>query len=165
MREHERAITGHTPDVRIEPVRWRDLSAVARVQRASFRPGLAYGLGALMMLRLTPGVAFLVAHTPDHGVAGCVIADIHRGNARVMNIAVSPDARRQGIGTALLREVDRVLPGGDLVLMAEEWNTHAQALYSREGFVPDGRAQNYYGRGRHGIWMRKIRGRARTMWV
>jgi ribosomal-protein-alanine N-acetyltransferase len=157
MQEHEVAITGHPTEVRVEDVAWRDLRAVAEIQRASFRPGLAYGLGALDFLRLTPGVVFLVARTSTSRVAGCVIGDIHRGNSRIMNIAVAPRERRKGVATALLREIESRLRTGNMVLMAEEWNSGAQQLYLREGYVRDGVAANYYGRGRNGIWMKKQR--------
>jgi RimJ/RimL family protein N-acetyltransferase len=41
--------------------------------------------------------------------------------------------------------------------MAEDWNTGAQALYEREGYVRDGLARDYYGTHRDGIWMKKVR--------
>jgi ribosomal-protein-alanine N-acetyltransferase len=145
------------PTIRIEPVRWSDISELVTIQRESFRPTLAYGRFALSMLKVLPNTSFLVARTNDRNVAGCVIGDIHRGNARVMNIAVHPQARRQGIGAALLRHIEQEIPTGNVVLVAEEHNTGAQALYEREGYVRDGRATNYYGRNRHGIWMKKLR--------
>jgi ribosomal-protein-alanine N-acetyltransferase len=148
---------GGTPEITIEPARWSDIGAVVDIQRSSFRPGLAYGRFALTTLKLTPGVRFLVARTPDRAVAGCIIGDIHRGDARVMNIAVHPDARRQGIGTRLLLALEAAFPHGDVVLMAEEPNRGAQALYAQVGFERTSRAPNYYGRGHHGIWMRKRR--------
>ncbi len=143
--------------IRIEPVRWSDIAGVIDIQRESFRPSLAYGRLALTMLKLLPSAHFFVARTNDLNVAGCVIGDIDRGNARVMNIAVHPKARRQGIGAALLRHIEQDLPAGNVVLVAEEHNTAAQSLYEREGYIRDGLATNYYGRNRHGIWMKKIR--------
>jgi ribosomal protein S18 acetylase RimI-like enzyme len=146
-----------TAPVAVEAARWRDLRAVARLQRVSFRPGLAYGLSALVFLRAMPGVRFLVARQPGGGVAGCLIADRYQGDLRVVNIAVDPAMRRQGIGTMLLRAIDAENPGGDIVLMAEARNAGAQALYEREGYVRSGTAKDYYGRGQHGIRMRKVR--------
>lgn len=158
MQEHEQATDrDEGPGVRIERVTWGDLRAVAAIQKASFRPGLAYGMTALGILRLLPGVVFLVARSEALPVAGCIIGDRHRGNVRVMNLAVHPDARRQGIATALLRRIEADLPEGNVVLVAEEWNTGAQALYEREGYRRDGRARDYYGYSRHGIWMKKNR--------
>lgn len=143
--------------VRLERAGWRDLRAIAAIQKASFRPGLAYGLSGLSLLSIFPGVVFLIARTATVPVAGCIIADRHRGNVRVMNLAVDPAARRQGVGTALLRGVESAFPSGDIMLMAEEWNTGAQALYEREGFGRNGTSRDYYGPGRHGILMKKAR--------
>lgn len=158
MRDHELAITGnHTEDVRLERAGWRDLRSVAAIQKTSFRPGLAYSLSGLSVLSIFPGVVFLVARTDSLPVAGCVIADRHRGNIRIMNVAVEPSVRRQGIGTALLRGVEAAFTEGDIVLMAEEWNTGAQALYEREGYRRSGTTRDYYGQGRHGILMKKTR--------
>lgn len=158
MHEHERAITGnHKADVRLERAGWRDLRGVAALQKASFRPGLAYSLSGLSVLSIFPGVVFLVARSDTLPVAGCVIADRHRGNIRIMNIAVDPSARRQGIGTALLQGVEAAFPSGNIVLMAEDWNLGAQALYEREGYRRSVTTKDYYGKGRHGILMKKTR--------
>ncbi len=143
--------------VTIGPVRFRELRAVARVQRHSFRPGLAYNLSALMLLWLLPTATFLVARDARTGeVLGCCITDRQEGRVRIVNIAVIPPARRRGIATALLRRV-AARPNGEIELIVEERNEGAQALYRREGFVRTGFARDYYGTGHHGIWMRRPR--------
>ena len=154
----EQAIVGDMGPIRITPARLRDLRAVARIQRLAFRPGLAYGMSALLFLWSAPQSTFLVARDGSRGaVIGCVIADRHRGNVRIMNIATHPEHRRRGVARELLRAVERKDHVGDVVLMAEEWNTGAQALYASEGFTRAGFARDYYGRDRHGVWMRKQR--------
>lgn len=139
-------------------VRLRDLRAIAAIQRRSFRPGLAYGMSALFILRFFPQTVFLVARdTASREVIGCGIADRYRGDLRIMNLAVDPPQQRRGVGSALLERLERLSPAGNCVLMVEEWNTGAQALYERRGYVRSGFAREYYGRNRHGIWMKKIR--------
>ena len=140
----------------IAPARWADLPAVARLQKRAFRPGLAYRLSTLALLRIWPGARFLVARR-GQAIVGCAIGDRHEGEARVINLAVDPDARRQGIGSTLLGALEEALPGGDAILMVEADNHGARALYERSGYVAAGHATNYYGRGRHGVWMRKRR--------
>ena len=142
--------------VDIGPARWRELRAVARLQRRAFRPALAYGLTTLVVLRALPSVRFLVARSADE-VLGCAIGDPHEGQARVINLAVDPEVRRRGVGTALLRALEAALPQGDIILMVEADNDGAQALYRREGYLQVGAAADYYGRGRPGIWMQKQR--------
>lgn len=144
----------------------RDLRAVARLQRRAFRPPLAYGLGTLALLWFLPHVHFLIAREGERIVA-CAIGDRQGGQARVINLCVDPEARRRGIGTRLLRNLEALLPQGNVVLMVEERNDVAQALYRREGYLPVGTGRDYYGRGQHGIWMQKkrVEGGPRKVWV
>ncbi|MGB3330729.1 MAG: N-acetyltransferase [Thermomicrobiales bacterium] len=144
--------------VRIEPVTWGELRAVVEIQKQSFAPRLAYGWSALVTLRLWPGVVFLVAKDPATGdVVGCCIGDRSRGSARVMNLAIHPGWRRRGVGRALLRALGEAIPEGDITLMVQEHNAGAQALYHAEGFIRSGTVLHYYGKGQHGISMRKPR--------
>jgi ribosomal protein S18 acetylase RimI-like enzyme len=146
----------HHPPPAISRVRWRELAAVARLQERAFRPGLAYRLSTLIMLRSLPWVRFFVARRGG-AISGCVIGDWHEGNSRIVNIAVDPVFRRQGVATALLAAIEFSLPEGDMILMVEADNPAAQALYDRCGYVQTGPARDYYGIGRDGIWMRKPR--------
>lgn len=146
--------------VTIEPAGWRVLPEVAALQRRCFRPHLAYGMTTLVVLKLLPNVKFLVARAPHSQggrVIGCGIGDRHQGQSRVINLAVDPAARRRGVGSSLLRALETALPLGDMLLMVEQDNPGAQALYQREGYVSVGTAPDYYGRGRAGIWMQKSR--------
>jgi ribosomal-protein-alanine N-acetyltransferase len=140
----------------ITPVRLRDLAKVSRLQRRAFRPPLAYGLMTLLVLWLLPHVRFLIARDGER-IVGCAIGDRQGAQARVINICVDPTARRQGIGSRLLRELEAVLSQGNIVLMVEESNAGAQALYRKEGYKPVGTSRDYYGRGQDGIWMQKQR--------
>lgn len=140
----------------ITSARLRELAAVGRLQRRAFRPPLAYGLATLVILWLRPQVQFLIARDGER-IVGCAIGDRQGGQSRVINLCVDPIARRQGIGTRLLRELEAVLPRGDVVLMVEESNATAQALYRKEGYKSVGTSRDYYGRGEDGIWMQKQR--------
>ena len=158
--DHEQAIRGdHAATPTIGNARFRDIPAVHAIQVASFRPGLAYSKGALYTLWLLPNVTFIVARNRATGEAiGCIIGDRYQGGVRIMNLAIQPDWRRHGIATMLLRAIGERLPDGDIVLMVEEHNTGAQALYTREGFVRTGFANDYYGRRLNGIQMTLRRG-------
>lgn len=150
--------TGRPAGFAVDRVRLRELRAVAAIQRRSFRPALAYGVSALFILRFFPRTVFLVARdSVTREVIGCGIADRYRGDLRIMNLAVDPLQQRRGVGGALLERLERLSPTGSCVLMVEEWNTGAQALYERRGYVRSGFAREYYGRNRHGIWMKKVR--------
>lgn len=150
--------TTRQPDgISIGRAGWGELPAVARLQRRAFRASLAYRLPTLALLMVLPGARFLVARHAG-GIVGCAIGDQERGQPRVVNLAVDPVWRGKGIGQELLAALEHALPGDDIVLMVETGNTAARALYLRAGYQPDGSAANYYGPGRHGVWMRKRRG-------
>ncbi|MGI8644474.1 MAG: GNAT family N-acetyltransferase [Thermomicrobiales bacterium] len=140
----------------IAPARLPDLWPVGRIQRRAFKPRLAYGFGTLLMLWMLPGVQFLVARRAGT-VVGCVLGDRHQGQARVVNLAVDPILRRHGIGRALLAALESAIPEGNAVLMVEQENAAARALYTASGYAEVRQAWDYYGRGRHGVWMEKRR--------
>jgi ribosomal protein S18 acetylase RimI-like enzyme len=142
--------------VTVRRVRLRELLRVAAIQRQAFPKRLAYSGPTLFGLYLLPVIRFLVA-VRGHEVLGCAIGDRSGLDARVINIAVAPAARRQGVAAALLFELEEALPGGDMVLMVQRENTGAHDLYRRVGYVDVGLAPGYYGPGRDGIWMRKPR--------
>jgi ribosomal-protein-alanine N-acetyltransferase len=135
---------------------FRDLRRISALQHRAFRPPLAYGLVTLVVLWLLPNVRFLLAREGTR-VVGCAIGDRQGGQSRIINICVDPDVRRRGIATRLLQELEATLPIGDVVLMVEEENEAAKALYRHEGYLPVGVSRDYYGRGKDGIWMQKHR--------
>lgn len=141
----------------VSDCRFGDIREVAAIQRQAFRPGLAYGYLQLLLLWALPNVSFFVAKSAGEIIAGCLIADHYLRNVRVVNIAVDPGFRRQGVGSLLLEYVQEALPDGHVTLIVEEFNDTAKALYRKHGFQEVGNARNYYGRNRNGIWMRKDR--------
>lgn len=89
---------------------------------------------------------WLVALDGDR-VAGYVGSQSVMGESDMMNIAVHPDYRRQGIAEALvLALVSRLKSEGNyqLTLEVRASNTPAQRLYEKLGFTEAGRRRNYY---------------------
>ena len=80
-------------------------------------------------------------------VAGYVGSQSVMGETDMMNIAVSPDYRRQGVAAALIEELVRQLKvGGNhcLTLEVRSSNDSAIKLYEKLGFIQVGRRPNYY---------------------
>ncbi|MEN6608820.1 MAG: ribosomal protein S18-alanine N-acetyltransferase [Bryobacteraceae bacterium] len=76
------------------------------------------------------------------------------GETEILNIAVAPDARRRGLGQALLFEAFGRHPG-EFFLEVRESNRRAQALYGKLGFGQAGIRRSYYDSPREdGIVMR-----------
>ena len=80
-------------------------------------------------------------------VAGYVGSQSVMGESDMMNIAVAPNYRRQGIAEALIEELARQLRDGGnycLTLEVRASNEPAIALYEKLGFTQVGRRPNYY---------------------
>ncbi len=80
-------------------------------------------------------------------VAGYVGSQSVMGESDMMNIAVAPNYRRQGVAAALIEELMRQLKRNGnhcLTLEVRASNNAAIALYEKLGFVRIGRRPNYY---------------------
>lgn len=89
---------------------------------------------------------WLVALEGDR-VAGYVGSQTVLGEADMMNIAVHPDFRRQGIGEALVKKLIAELSQRgchSLTLEVRVSNGPAKSLYEKLGFVLVGRRKKYY---------------------
>ena len=89
---------------------------------------------------------WLVALDGDR-LAGYVGSQSVMGESDMMNIAVAPDCRRQGVAAALVEKlVDELKAKGNhcLTLEVRESNAPAIALYEKLGFAQVGRQPNYY---------------------
>jgi [ribosomal protein S18]-alanine N-acetyltransferase len=81
--------------------------------------------------------------------AGYVMARSVAGEAEIVSIGVRPDARRLGIGAALLADamVRAIALGADAIFLeVAEDNPAAVALYRSAGFEGVGRRPDYYPR-------------------
>jgi ribosomal-protein-alanine N-acetyltransferase len=94
--------------------------------------------------RFVDGPAVLVAELEGR-VAGFVLYRIVVGEGEILNLAVAAEARRRGVGRALLKAV---LPLAELWhLEMRESNAAARALYAGCGFDEVGRRKGYYADG------------------
>ncbi|WP_375261194.1 GNAT family N-acetyltransferase [Palleronia sp.] len=114
---------------------------LARLHAAAMalpRPWAAHEIGTL---RLMPGGIECVR--PEGFALGRIAAD----EAELLTVAVHPDARRQGVGRALLAAYhDAAKRCGAVTSFLEvaETNDGARALYAAEGYGEIGRRPGYY---------------------
>jgi len=108
----------------------------------------------LKALRRYPHAAVLVAERGDGTLVGrlSIGRDPHPASTHVADVGlmVALDARRQGVGTALLRAaVDWARGAGvrKLELHVFPWNDAALALYEAFGFKREGYRKGHYRRG------------------
>jgi ribosomal protein S18 acetylase RimI-like enzyme len=84
-----------------------------------------------------------VERTPAEIAGFCAWRHITDKEAELLNLAVDPARRRQGVGSALLECLTSVAPG-DIFLEVAETNAPAIALYQRHGWRQTGLRQGYY---------------------
>jgi ribosomal-protein-alanine N-acetyltransferase len=80
---------------------------------------------------------------------GFILLRALAGEAEVLTLAVTPDARRRGLGRRLLRKaMAEAAAAGALSLFLEVAadNASALSLYASEGFAEVGRRRGYYAR-------------------
>ena len=117
-------------------IRWlirRDLSAVLRIEDASFRvPWTEDEFVRSLRLRNVIG---MVAEHQDM-VIGYMIYELHRDSIHLLSIAVHPDFRRQGVGAAMLAKLVSKLyqRRGKITTLASEINLDAQVFLREYGF-------------------------------
>ena len=82
---------------------------------------------------------------------GCIVVYgvlmLAPGEAQILNLSVVPDARREGLGRALLRlfvDDARNFHAEQIFLEVRPSNVAAITLYESEGFVPVARRIDYY---------------------
>ena len=93
-----------------------------------------------------PLALWLVA-TEEGRVVGYVGSQTVMGETDMMNVAVHPDFRRQGIAEGLVEELVselKRLESGCLTLEVRASNEPAQKLYEKLGFFQIGKRPNYY---------------------
>ena len=122
----------------------KDIKDIAELEKVCFSdPWSENSIASELENRLS---YWLVAEE-DGRVVGYVGSQSVLDGADVMNLAVSPEFRRQGIGEALVKAlVAHLQQKGIIALMLEVRvsNTPAIALYQSLGFVQVGRRPRYY---------------------
>ena len=132
------------PEVRLRRLRPDDLPEVLRIERASF--SVPWSETTFRNLFLHPDADLLAAEVADR-LAGYAIVWTVGDQAELGNVAVAPEARRQGIGERLVRAAlaaARRRGAREMFLEVRESNVGAQALYRRCGFEVVGRRRRYY---------------------
>ena len=116
-----------------------DLGPLAAIHAECFAD--AWSEKALDDLLATPG-SFILS-----GDGGFILARAAGGEAEILTLAVSPRARRFGMGSALVRAAaDHAFHLGAQALFLEvaAGNLPARALYRRLGFAEAGLRKGYY---------------------
>jgi ribosomal-protein-alanine N-acetyltransferase len=122
-----------------------DAERLAGVHAVSFeRSWTASDIARLMQIM---GGFAIVAE--DRGIAGFILARTMGGESEILTLAVEPQARRAGVGAALVEAASahaEALGARALFLEVAADNAAARAVYARAGFEEAGLRRAYYAR-------------------
>ena len=130
------------PATRIRSLRYSDLPQVIAIERRAFPTPWSL---AMFVLELSKPSGICLAATENERLVGYLICSRYDQAWHLMNIAVDPLRRREGIARAMLEEMfERAGPDEQFTLEVRTSNAPAIALYERYGFRPAGRRPRYY---------------------
>jgi ribosomal-protein-alanine N-acetyltransferase len=147
---------------RIRQFEKADFDTLWRIDQACFDPQLAYSRPEMAFYMHRPGSFTLVAEAeggevPDNGSAsagipgfailGFVVAETRRKSGHIITIDVVEEARRTGVGSALLRAAEEQLLRAGAVSVALETpvnNDAAIRFYKQKGYCVEKTVAGYY---------------------
>jgi [ribosomal protein S18]-alanine N-acetyltransferase len=123
----------------------RDLDAIERIEQASYPTPWSRSMFASELAK--PSSLSLGAVDDSGALVGYLVLSRYVDAWHVMNIAVAPERRRQGIASALLRQLlddTQGDPRRGYTLEVRVSNVGAISLYEGFGFKPKGVRRGYY---------------------
>lgn len=124
---------------------------LAAIHEAAFERGESWGVVMLAAQLGQPGVVALLDEA-----GGMILIRVAADEAEILTLAVAPEARRTGLGRALLDaacEAARAAGAVRLFLEVSATNQAARALYDAAGFQQIGRRRRYYADGSDALTM------------
>lgn len=135
----------------IRPVREQDIAAIAAIERSTFSdPWSETSFRDVVAHSRMYFACVCEDAAEDRGagrVLGYVVAWFAGGQGEIANLAVDPELRGHGIGSALLdAALDEAKKQGteEVFLEVRDSNLRARQLYESRGFVEVGRRRRYY---------------------
>jgi ribosomal-protein-alanine N-acetyltransferase len=136
-------ITSEQPRLRIRRLTYPDLPQVIGIERRAFPTPWSL---AMFVLELSKSSGVCLAAVEDRRLVGYLICSRYETVWHVMNVAVDPERRREGVASALLSELYRRVDEEQarFTLEVRRSNHGAIRLYEREGFRAAGLRRRYY---------------------
>jgi ribosomal-protein-alanine N-acetyltransferase len=129
-------------EIRTRRLVYSDLPAVLSIERRSFDTPWSL---AMFVLELSKPSGICVAAMGEEGLLGYLVCSRYADVWHLMNVAVHPDRRREGIARQLLERLfDEAGPDARYTLEVRTSNRGAIAMYERFGFRRAGSRRRYY---------------------
>jgi ribosomal protein S18 acetylase RimI-like enzyme len=135
-----------------------DFHALYEIDQACYQPGIAYSKRDMRGYLQFSGAECVLAET-SREIAGFCISARQRTRGYIVTIDVLKKYRKSGIGSALLREVERRLVANgvhEVGLETATDNESAIAFWNKHGYRTLGVEKGYYPGGRDAFAMTKI---------
>jgi ribosomal protein S18 acetylase RimI-like enzyme len=144
---------------RIRPFQTADFDTLWQIDQSCFDPQLAYSRQELAFYMRRPGSFTLVAEaeannagangkgTSPVATLGFVVAEGRRKNGHIITIDVIAEARRSGVGSALLQAAEERLVSAavnSVTLETPVNNEAAIRFYKRQGYFVEKTVAGYY---------------------
>ncbi len=136
-------MTTPPPDLLIRRLSYADLPQVIAIERRAFPAPWSL---AMFVLELSKAGGVCLAASAGGRLAAYLVCSRYDTVWHIMNVAVDPDRRNEGIGTALLERLLEEV-GDDAArytLEVRQSNAGAIRLYERFGFRAAGLRRRYY---------------------
>jgi ribosomal-protein-alanine N-acetyltransferase len=128
--------------VSVRRLTYGDLPGVLSIERRSFPAPWSL---AMFVLEVSKPSGVCLAATVGEGIVGFLVCSRYADVFHLMNVAVDPDLRRQGIAVAMIeRMLDEAGREQRYTLEVRVSNHSAIAMYERLGFRRAGRRRCYY---------------------
>jgi [ribosomal protein S18]-alanine N-acetyltransferase len=141
-------MTLDSTSITIRPLSYSDLPQVIAIERRSFPTPWSLAMFVLELSKPS-GVCLAAVERGDRksrdGLIGYLICSRYDRVWHLMNVAIDPTRRREGLATELLKEMlERAGPEEPYTLEVRTANAPAIALYERFGFRSAGTRPRYY---------------------
>ena len=129
-------------EIGIKRLVYSDLPAVLAIERRSFQTPWSL---AMFVLELSKPAGICLAATRGEKLIGYLVCSRYADVWHLMNVAVTPEWRRQGVASQLLEQLfDAAGPEARHTLEVRTSNRAAIAMYERFGFRRAGHRRRYY---------------------
>ena len=137
---------------RIRQFEKADFDTLWRIDQACFDPQLAYSRPEMAFYMRRPGSFTLVAEAdggevPGKGILGFIVTETRRKSGHIITIDVVAEARRAGVGSALLGAAEDQLLRAGAVAVALETPVNNEAairFYKQKGYFVEKTVAGYY---------------------
>lgn len=142
-------------DFRIEEFELDDMDGVLRIERRSFTVDV-YPRSKFISLYQRGRDMFLVVRE-EQEIVGYIAAFMDDSNGYIDSMAVDPDYRRRGLGTALVKIIkQRFITKGAVALTLHVRTTNDSVIdfYQKLEFIIEATVSNYYSDGAPAFYMK-----------